>query len=81
MLWAAFVAGVPATVASLWQVESSSDSDLMIEFHRQLVEGRRLLPQVGKAASLRNAALSLIARNKYSHPFYWAAFEVVGSPN
>ena len=81
MLWAAFVAGVPATVASLWQVESSSDSDLMIEFHRQLVEGRRLLPPVGKAASLRNAALSLIAGNRFSHPFYWAAFEVVGNPN
>ena len=81
MLWAAFVAGVPTTVASLWPVESSSDSDLMIRFHRGLLEGRRSGSMLGKAASLRNAALGLIGGGKYSHPFYWAAFEVVGSPN
>lgn len=80
MLWATFVAGVPTTVASLWRVESSSASDLMIGFHRSLLEARRSKTPFTKAMSLRKAALDLIAGSKYSHPFYWAGFVVVGSP-
>ena len=40
MLWAAFAAGAPTTVASLWRVESASTSELMIEFHRQWLASR-----------------------------------------
>src|ERR1051326_3540752 len=34
--WALFVAGCPTTVVSQWQVESSSTTELMLEFHRSL---------------------------------------------
>jgi CHAT domain-containing protein/Flp pilus assembly protein TadD len=80
MLWAAFVAGAPTTLASLWRVESVSTSDLMIGFHRNWLEGRRSKDPGAKAASLRKAALALIAGGKYSHPFYWAGFILIGSP-
>ena len=76
MLWAAFVAGAPTTVASLWRVESASTSDLMIALHRNWLQSR----QCAKAAALRNAALSLIGSGKFSHPFYWAGFILMGSP-
>jgi len=80
MLWAAFVAGAPTTVASLWRVESASTSELMIEFHRQWLASRRKGWTFAKAESLRTAARKLIASGKYAHPFYWAGFILAGSP-
>jgi len=80
MLWAAFVAGSPTTVASLWRVESSSTSDLMIEFHRAWLASRGKSAKFGKAEALRAAARKLIASGRYAHPFYWAGFILAGSP-
>ena len=80
MLWAALVAGAPSTVASMWRVEASSTSDLMIAFHRNWLEARRANRSGAKAEAMQKAALSLIATGKYSHPFYWAGFVLVGSP-
>ncbi|MGH9443788.1 MAG: CHAT domain-containing protein [Thermoanaerobaculia bacterium] len=79
MLWAAFVAGVPTTVASLWRVESASTSALMIEFHRQWLANRGK-SSFAKAEALRAAARKLIASGRYAHPFYWAGFILAGSP-
>lgn len=73
--WAFFVAGVPTTVVSQWKVDSASTSQLMLEFHRQLL-GRH-----SKAESLRQATLKLMHDKQYSHPFYWAAFVAVGDGN
>jgi len=33
-----------------------------------------------KAESMRRAALKLLKTKRYSHPFYWAGFVVVGNP-
>ena len=38
MSWALFVAGVPTTVASQWNVDSASTTSLMIDFHRRLTK-------------------------------------------
>ena len=81
MVWAAFVAGAPATVASLWRVESSSTAELMIGFHRHWLKARRSGAPFAKAASLAAAARELIASTTYAHPFYWAGFSLVGSPD
>ena len=82
MLWAAFVAGAPTTLASQWAVESNSTADLMIAFHRRYLEARRTGAGFAKAAALRDAARELIAKGgDHAHPFYWAAFAVEGSPN
>jgi CHAT domain-containing protein len=80
MLWAAFAAGAPTTVASLWRVESASTSELMIEFHRQWLAGRGKGLPFARAEALRSAARRLIASGKYAHPFYWAGFILAGSP-
>jgi CHAT domain-containing protein len=74
MSWALFIAGVPTTVASQWKVESSSTTDLMLEFHRQLLNGK----QISKAEALRRASLKLLKTNQYKHPSYWAGFVIVG---
>jgi CHAT domain-containing protein/tetratricopeptide (TPR) repeat protein len=74
MSWAFFVAGCPTSVASQWSVASASTTELMIELHRAL----RSPDHPSKAEALRRAALKVRAKPAYRHPFYWAAFVVVG---
>ncbi len=79
LAWAFFVAGCPTTVVSQWKVESSSTTELMVEFHRNLkpqIDGEN--QAVSKAQALRRAALKLIRSKQYRHPFYWAPFVLVG---
>jgi CHAT domain-containing protein len=73
MSWALFVAGTQATVASQWKVDSLSTADLMVAFHRALRAG------AGKADALRSAELAVMRTKDYRHPFYWAAFELIGA--
>jgi CHAT domain-containing protein/tetratricopeptide (TPR) repeat protein len=83
LAWAFFVAGCPTTVVSQWKVDSSSTTDLMIEFHRRLRAGsaRATRRDMSEAEALRAAALTLMKSKSYQHPFYWAAFVVVGGSN
>jgi CHAT domain-containing protein/Flp pilus assembly protein TadD len=74
MSWALFIAGAPTTVASQWKIESSSTTELMLEFHRQLLTGRN----ISKAEALRRAAVKLMKMPRYQHPSYWAGFVMVG---
>ena len=76
MTWAMFIAGTPTTVASQWKVESTSTTELMLEFHRQLLTGK-----VTKAEALRRASLTLMKSVKYRHPSYWAGWVLVGDGN
>lgn len=88
LTWALFVAGSPATVVSQWKVESASTTELMLGFHRNLLakSSRRAAPHttrgeshaLSKAEALRQASLALLRGEKYSHPFYWAGFVIVG---
>jgi CHAT domain-containing protein len=80
LTWALFVAGVPATVVSQWQVESAATRDLMVAFHRQwrATGASSATGKTTKAAALRQAALSLLKKTATSHPFYWAGFVLVG---
>jgi CHAT domain-containing protein len=48
----------------------------MIGFHRRLRSGNPASRTTAEA--LRRAALSVRAIPAYRHPFYWAAFVVVG---
>jgi CHAT domain-containing protein/Tfp pilus assembly protein PilF len=80
LLWAMFLGGSHTTVASLWRIESSSTSELMVEFHRHWLENRSSAGAMAKASAMRAAARKLIASERYSHPFYWAGFIVAGSP-
>jgi CHAT domain-containing protein len=72
MSWALFVAGAPTTVASQWKVDSASTSDLMLRFHRGVRETGR------KAQSMQAAALGVMKRPEFRHPFYWSGFVVIG---
>jgi len=72
MSWAALAAGAHGSLASAWRVEASSTTEMMIAFHQNMLQG------VSKAESLRRAELKLLHGDKYGHPFYWAAFVLMG---
>jgi CHAT domain-containing protein len=77
--WALFVAGCPTAVVSQWKVESASTTELMVGFHRNLKSAADSPKHNGgNAEALRRAALKLLRSKQYNHPFYWAAFVVVG---
>jgi CHAT domain-containing protein/tetratricopeptide (TPR) repeat protein len=75
MSWALFVAGSPAAIVSQWKVDSARSSELMIEFHRNLLQKR-----MTKSEALRQAALKVF-RGPYNHPTYWAGFILIGADN
>jgi CHAT domain-containing protein len=75
--WAALVAGARRVVVSQWKVDAASTTDLMTGFYRHL-GGRSGAAPPDEAEALRRAALELFRTPAYRHPFYWAAFTVVG---
>ena len=68
-------AGASSLVVSLWQVADESTAELMLGFYRHLRAG------ADKAEALRAAKQELARDERYSHPFYWAPFILVGSPD
>ncbi|HSE33117.1 MAG TPA: CHAT domain-containing tetratricopeptide repeat protein [Pyrinomonadaceae bacterium] len=70
-------AGAPTVGVSLWSVADKSTADLMTDFYSRLLTGG------GTSASgaLRAAQLTMISGKKYSAPFYWAPFVLVGDWN
>jgi CHAT domain-containing protein len=72
--WAVLAAGARASVLSQWKVDSSATSDLMIDFHRRLTGAK----PADKADALRQASLDTMHSPGRLHPFYWAAFIVLG---
>jgi CHAT domain-containing protein len=66
------IAGTPSILASLWSVFDDSTGVLMIEFYNRLKEGK------SKSEAIRAAQLKLLEDPRYSHPFYWAPFILMG---
>lgn len=63
-------AGSRSIVASLWQVDDLATAHLMTRFYDNL-------QRTDKREALRQAQLD--TRKKYTHPYYWAAFQITGS--
>ncbi len=70
-------AGARSVMASLWRVSDLSTTLLMKNFYRQLLHSR------GPSEALRRAQLEMIRTQgktrDLSHPFYWAAFQLIGT--
>jgi len=63
-------AGAGSLISSLWQVDDQATHDLMVDFY----SNRKTMP---KDESLRQAQIKV--KQKYPHPFYWAAFLLTGN--
>ena len=74
-------AGAPTVGVSLWSVADRSTADLMADFYRRLLvstAGSTSPTGVSASSAMREAQLAMIAGKKYSAPFYWAPFVLVG---
>jgi CHAT domain-containing protein/tetratricopeptide (TPR) repeat protein len=67
-------AGAPTVGVSLWSVADSSTPQLMTDFYKNLLAGQGMSP----SAAMRAAQQNMIAGKKYSAPFYWAPFVLIG---
>jgi CHAT domain-containing protein/lipopolysaccharide biosynthesis regulator YciM len=72
LAWAFQAAGVPRVVASLWSIDDAATRDLMTNFYRKIRAGS------GVDEALRSASLQLRKDPRYSAPYYWAPFELIG---
>ena len=67
-------AGARSTIASLWSVSDSATVTLMTNFYQELAKAN-----VTKAEALRQAQISTLKNDTFSHPFFWSAFIIVGN--
>ncbi|HEV7519738.1 MAG TPA: CHAT domain-containing tetratricopeptide repeat protein [Candidatus Angelobacter sp.] len=63
-------AGAQTLMVSLWEVHDQSTAEFMRDFYQSYRSS------TNKANALRNAVLKL--KEKHRHPYYWAAFALVG---
>jgi CHAT domain-containing protein len=66
-------AGAPTVGVTLWSVADKPTAELMTNFYQQL-----LGPNPSPSSAMREAQLAMISGKKYSAPFYWAPFVLVG---
>jgi CHAT domain-containing protein len=65
-------AGARTVMASLWAVADTSTAELMKRFYTHYKKTGT------KDAALRSAQIEMIRRSSSSHPYHWAAFQVMG---
>ena len=66
-------AGANSVVLSLWSVDDDATAKLMIDFYRPLVASGTTYD-----ASLSDAKRTMIKSNNWQHPYFWAAFILLG---
>ena len=71
-------AGAPTVGVSLWSVADKSTAELMTDFYKRLLGSSANSAGVPASSAMRDAQLAMIAGKKYSAPFYWAPFILVG---
>jgi CHAT domain-containing protein len=67
-------AGAPTVGVSLWAVADKSTALLMADFYKAFFANRMTRP----GSALRAARLDMISNPRYSAPYYWAPFVLVG---
>lgn len=71
------LAGVPSTLASLWEVPDNVTQKIMVDFYQNLKNGQ------SKTTALRNAKIDYLKNTNdanFQMPFYWAGFVLHGDP-
>jgi CHAT domain-containing protein/tetratricopeptide (TPR) repeat protein len=65
-------AGAKSVIATLWKVDDRATAQLMRYFYTHLQQGE------SPASALRNSQMELSQKQRWSNPYYWAAFELQG---
>ncbi|HYY56821.1 MAG TPA: CHAT domain-containing protein, partial [Pyrinomonadaceae bacterium] len=67
-------AGAPTVGVTMWSVADRSTAELMTDLYKRMLTGQGM----SAVAAKRAAQQGMIAGKKYSAPFYWAPFVLVG---
>ncbi|SLM47423.1 Kinesin light chain-like protein [Nitrospira japonica] len=67
------LAGVRAQVVSLWKVDDATTKEFMVAYYKQLQTG------MGPSAALSVVQIAMQKNPTLAHPYYWAAFVVIGN--
>jgi CHAT domain-containing protein len=65
--------GARTAVASLWDIDDKSTSELFVAFYRNIKEG----VDINRAEALRQAQLEI--KKHYDHPYFWSPFLLIGN--
>ncbi len=65
-------AGAASVLVTLWDVNDRSTAEFVSDFYSNMAKGS------SKVTALREARLKMIRNGKYSHPYYWAPFALIG---
>lgn len=66
--------GASSVLVSLWSVADNSTSEFMTDFYRNLI-----LNNMTSSTALQKTQLTMAADPRFSHPFYWAPFILIGN--
>lgn len=67
------IAGANAVVSTLWSIDDLRTVPLIVEFYRKILDGENV------AEALRNAQTEFLHEPQLQHPYYWAAFKLIGN--
>ena len=67
-------AGAHNILVSLWKVNDASTAELMISFYKALLQR----DEKKISSALREAKLAMIKDRKFSDPYYWSPFVLLG---
>jgi CHAT domain-containing protein/tetratricopeptide (TPR) repeat protein len=73
------VAGVNRVVATQWSISDDSAAELVAEFFRQIASREGSGQRIEYAVTLRDAKRVVRSRKKWSSPYHWAPFILMGS--
>lgn len=73
--WAMLISGTRSCLSTLWAVDDSATSHLMVAFYKHWGFDK---DKPSKAESLRRAQSEIAKRPGWSDPIYWAGFRLVG---
>jgi CHAT domain-containing protein len=65
--------GARTAVASLWDIDDKSTSELFVAFYRNIKAGT----DINRAEALRQAQLEI--KQRYDHPYFWSPFLLIGN--
>ncbi len=65
-------AGAASVLVTLWDVNDRSTAEFVSDFYNNMTKGS------SKIAALRESRLKMIRSGRYSHPYYWAPFALIG---
>ena len=67
-------AGASSVVHTLWPVDDAKSRELMLAFYNEIIKGH------SKTKALSKVKKQYLEQNPpfYTHPYYWAAFQITG---